>query len=207
MSRWIRGLLLGCALVAIAATAEAATRGGKLIYARYADSLLLDPVFNDANVDIWILTNLYDTLLQPTADGKGVAPGLATAWQVSDDGLTFTLTLRQGIKFADGTPHHGRGREMVARPGAQPEERHLELPPDRSIRSRSRARTRCLQSEAPRSRPGRGPRHLQHGDHAPEALRRRRRAPPTRRRPRPSPSILSAPAPSCSTAGSAAPRW
>jgi len=86
MSRWIRGLLLGCALVAIAATAEAATRGGKLIYARYADSLFLDPVFNDANVDIWVLTNLYDTLLQPTADGKGVSPGLATAYQVSDDG-------------------------------------------------------------------------------------------------------------------------
>ena len=63
----------GLALVGIAATAEAVTRGGTLIYARYADSLLLDPVFNDANVDIWILTNLYDTLLQPTADGKGVA--------------------------------------------------------------------------------------------------------------------------------------
>ena len=104
MSRWIRGLLLGCALVAIAATAEAATRGGKLIYARYADSLWLDPVFNDANVDIWVLTNLYDTLLQPTADGKGVSPGLATAYQVSDDGLTFTLTLRQGTKFSDGSP-------------------------------------------------------------------------------------------------------
>ncbi len=104
MSRWIRGLLLGCALVAIAATAQAATRGGKMIYARYADSLWLDPVFNDANVDIWILTNLYDTLLQPTADGKGVSPGLATAYQVSDDGLTFTLTLRQGTKFSDGSP-------------------------------------------------------------------------------------------------------
>jgi len=104
MSRWIRGLLLGCALVAIAATAQAATRGGKMIYARYADSLFLDPVFNDANVDIWILTNLYDTLLQPTADGKGVSPGLATAYQVSDDGLTFTLTLRQGTKFSDGSP-------------------------------------------------------------------------------------------------------
>ena len=35
-------------------------------------------MLNDANVDIWILTNLYDTLLAPTADGKGVQPGLAT---------------------------------------------------------------------------------------------------------------------------------
>src|SRR6516164_3158183 len=104
MSRWIRGLLLVCTLVAVAATGEAATRGGKMVYARYADSLFLDPVFNDANVDIWILTNLYDTLLQPTADGKGVSPGLATGYEVSDDGLTFTLTLRQGTKFSDGSP-------------------------------------------------------------------------------------------------------
>src|SRR5215475_3911924 len=104
MRKWIRGLLLGCAIVALAGTAEAATRGGKMIYARYADSLFLDPVFNDANVDIWILTNLYDTLLQPSADGKSVEPGLATAWKVSDDGKSVTLTLREGVQFADGTP-------------------------------------------------------------------------------------------------------
>jgi peptide/nickel transport system substrate-binding protein len=61
-------------------------------------------VLNDANVDIWILTNLYDTLLQPTADGKDVQPGLATEYSVSDDGLTFTLKLRQGTKFSDGSP-------------------------------------------------------------------------------------------------------
>jgi len=43
-----------------------------MVYARYADSLFLDPVLNDANVDIWVLTNLYDTLLAPTSDGQGV---------------------------------------------------------------------------------------------------------------------------------------
>src|SRR4029450_2936978 len=96
---------LACALlVGMAGTAEAVTRGGTLIYARYADSLFLDPVFNDANVDIWILTNLYDTLFLPTDDGKDVQPGLATAWQAADDGLSYTITLRQGVKFADGTP-------------------------------------------------------------------------------------------------------
>jgi peptide/nickel transport system substrate-binding protein len=88
----------------MASTAQAVTRGGTLIYARYADSLLLDPVYNDANVDIWILTNLYDTLLQPTADGKGVQPGLASEYQVSDDGLTVTLKMRPDIKFSDGSP-------------------------------------------------------------------------------------------------------
>jgi len=97
-------LLMAALLLGLTSAADAQTRGGKMVYARYADSLFLDPVLNDANVDIWVLTNLYDTLLQPTADGKGVNPGLATAYKVSDDGLTFTLTLRQGTKFSDGSP-------------------------------------------------------------------------------------------------------
>ena len=79
------GLAMGlaAALSGFALPADAATRGGRMTYARYADSLFLDPVLNDANVDIWILSNLYDTLLaaDPTT-GKGVQPGLATAWAV-----------------------------------------------------------------------------------------------------------------------------
>ncbi len=72
-------------------------------YGRYVDSLLLDPVFNDSNADIWILSNLYDTLLLPAADGRGLRPGLASAWQVSPDGMLVTLTLRSGTRFSDGT--------------------------------------------------------------------------------------------------------
>lgn len=83
--------------------AVAAKRGGTLVYGRYADSLLLDPVWNDANVDIWILLNIYDTLLAPTPDGKSVKPNLATSYKVSADGKTMTLTLRQGVKFSDGS--------------------------------------------------------------------------------------------------------
>jgi peptide/nickel transport system substrate-binding protein len=84
--------------------AQALTRGGKMVYARNADSLFLDPVLLERNVDIWVLTNLYDTLLEPSADGKSIEPGLATGYEVSPNGLTFTLKLRQGVKFADGTP-------------------------------------------------------------------------------------------------------
>src|SRR3954465_12164263 len=91
-------------LVGVSSAALGVERGGGLKYGRYADSLFLDPVLNDANVDIWILTNLYDTLLQPSADGKSVGPGLATAWKVSDDGRSVTLTLREGVQFADGSP-------------------------------------------------------------------------------------------------------
>jgi peptide/nickel transport system substrate-binding protein len=91
-------------LVGLSSAALGVERGGVMNYGRYADSLFLDPVLQDANVDIWILSNLYDTLLLPTDDGKGVQPGLATEWKVSDDGLSVTLTLRDGIKFSDGSP-------------------------------------------------------------------------------------------------------
>ncbi|MDB5536916.1 MAG: transporter substrate-binding protein [Devosia sp.] len=92
-----------------------------MTYARYADSLFLDPVLNDANVDIWILSNLYDTLLLPTDDGKGVQPGLATEWKVSEDGLTVTLTLRDGIKFSDGSPITGEDVKFSLERAAVPD--------------------------------------------------------------------------------------
>lgn len=92
-------------ILGVSSQAQAApVRGGKMIFGRYADSLFLDPVLNDANVDIWIMTNLYDTLLQPTADGAGVQPGLATKWALQDGGKKLVLTLREGVKFANGTP-------------------------------------------------------------------------------------------------------
>jgi peptide/nickel transport system substrate-binding protein len=98
-------ILSALLLVLAAGGVEAApVRGGQMIYARAADSLFLDPVLNDANVDIWVLTNLYDTLLEPSDDGRSVTPGLASGYVVSPDGLTMTLSLRPGIKFADGSP-------------------------------------------------------------------------------------------------------
>ena len=93
--RGLFGLAAGFAALSLADTAHAAAkRGGKLIYGRYADSLFLDPVLNDANVDIWVINSVYDTLLLPTADGLGVQEGLASKWAFSDGGKTLTLTVR-----------------------------------------------------------------------------------------------------------------
>jgi peptide/nickel transport system substrate-binding protein len=101
--------LILLALLAVAPTwglssAHAATRGGTLTFARAMDSLYLDPVHTSQNADIWISLNLYDTLIQPTTDGKGIAPGLAESWTVSDDGKAVTLKIRPNLKFADGSP-------------------------------------------------------------------------------------------------------
>jgi peptide/nickel transport system substrate-binding protein len=113
------GLLVGASSAALAVE-----RGGVMTYGRYADSLFLDPVLQDANVDIWILSNLYDTLLLPTDDGKGVQPGLATDWKLADDGLSLTLTPRDGIvlrRVAD----HGGGCAVVAEAAPRRRSRHL----------------------------------------------------------------------------------
>lgn len=103
--KWMIGVAIsGLMAAAMLQPAAAADKGGTLTYGRYADSQFLDPVQADQNVDIWVLTNLYDTLLQPTPDGKGVVFGLASAKSWSDDHRSLTLTLRAGIKFSDGSP-------------------------------------------------------------------------------------------------------
>ncbi len=50
-----------------------------------------------------IAANIFDTLVWLTPDFK-VTPDLATKWEVSPDGLTYTFTLRQDVTFQDGTP-------------------------------------------------------------------------------------------------------
>ncbi len=104
---WVLGLspilALGLAFSG-AECASAAVRGGTLVFGRAIESQYLDPVHTAQNADIWLALNLYDTLLAPAADGKGgVEPGLATGYKVSDDGRTVWLTLRPGLKFADGS--------------------------------------------------------------------------------------------------------
>ena len=104
-----RALLgLGAAFAASAALglpgAAAATRGGKLIFGRYQDAIYLDPAMTQINQEIWLLSNLFDNLVQLGADGKTVQPALATKWDFSPDAKTVTFTLREGLKFADGSP-------------------------------------------------------------------------------------------------------
>ena len=102
--------------------AMAVERGGTLTYGRYADSLFLEPVLNDGNVDIWIVSNLYDTLILPGADGQSLEPGLATDWKVADDGMSVTLTLRSGAQFSDGSPITGDDVKWSLERAANPKE-------------------------------------------------------------------------------------
>src|ERR1700744_704997 len=61
----------------------------------------------------WGLANAMCTTLVRYADKSGSAgtqlvPGTANMPTISNDGLTYTFTLRPGAKFSDGTPIHGQ---------------------------------------------------------------------------------------------------
>mgnify|MGYP003694208467 CR=1 FL=1 len=51
-----------------------------------------------------VLSSVYDTLVRFKEGSFTREPGLATSWKMSPDGLTYTFTLRKGVKFHDGTP-------------------------------------------------------------------------------------------------------
>ncbi len=46
---------------------------------------------------------MFETLLNYGEQDTTLKEGLAVKWDASDDGLTYTLELRQGVKFHDGT--------------------------------------------------------------------------------------------------------
>lgn len=103
--RALLGLTLGLATATYGppARADMPRRGGKMIFGRYQDATYLDPIMAQANADIWLLSNLFDNLVELGSDAKVVLPGLATKWEISPDARTVTFVLREGVKFADGS--------------------------------------------------------------------------------------------------------
>jgi peptide/nickel transport system substrate-binding protein len=67
-----------------------------------ADPPNLDPAVSSAFVDRQVQNQIYDKLVDINSQLK-IVPMLATAWKVSELGTTYTFTLRQNIKFHDGT--------------------------------------------------------------------------------------------------------
>lgn len=69
----------------------------------FANVPVTDPAKGSDEAGSAALANLYDTLVFPTSSGT-LQPDLATSWQVSSDGLTYTFNLRQGVTFHNGDP-------------------------------------------------------------------------------------------------------
>ena len=52
--------------------------------------------------EMWALT--YDYLIGYSMEDMSPEPALATEWETSDDGLTWTFTMRDGVTWSDGEP-------------------------------------------------------------------------------------------------------
>ncbi len=100
--------LLAAAIAAVslsfAAPALAQTPPNVLVIGQIAEPKSLDPHAVTAVNDFRILMNVYDGLTRYKDGTLEVEPALATGWEISEDGKTYTFTLREGVSFHDGTP-------------------------------------------------------------------------------------------------------
>jgi peptide/nickel transport system substrate-binding protein len=76
--------------------------GGTLNVALSSDAPRLDPGFSSSVYDRYVFQSIFDKLADIDSNGD-VVPMLAKKWDVSDDGLTYTFYLQEGVKFHDGT--------------------------------------------------------------------------------------------------------
>ena len=103
MNRSLRALMQALAVgvpLVLAGTASAQTTL-KLI--PQADLKILDPIWSSANITLNHANMIYETLfaLDSKFDAK---PQMLEGYKVSDDALTYTFTLRPGLKWEDGKP-------------------------------------------------------------------------------------------------------
>ena len=109
--RWLAGGATALALAAMAgatAAAEEPKRGGTLIIGLDSEADFLDNQAAGGWVTWRVNKNMFDALFTEdlTTDAEAVPeiiPELVESYDVSDDGLVWTLKLREGVKFHDGT--------------------------------------------------------------------------------------------------------
>ena len=97
-------LALGLALTASVVFAGPAPAQGKVLkFVPEADLRILDPIRTTAYITRNHGYMVYDVLF--AIDEKfQVQPQMVDKWEVSNDKLTYTFTLRDGLKFHDGQP-------------------------------------------------------------------------------------------------------
>jgi len=89
------------------ATASAASTGQAASGNTFTMSLISTgtnkvPAFTTTGEDSEIYGQIYDSLLEINSKTNEIGPGLATSYSVSPDGKTWTLPLRQGVKWQGG---------------------------------------------------------------------------------------------------------
>ena len=90
-------------LFTVASTVAAQAQRADAIIGLQLEPPHLDPTSAAAGaIDQVLYANVFEGLTRFGPDGS-VQPGLAASWTISDDGLSYTFQLRDGVTFHDGT--------------------------------------------------------------------------------------------------------
>src|SRR5262245_12755001 len=97
------GAALLAVLAASLAGAPVASADTTLRAAMHSDLKIIDPVWTTALISTHHGRMIYDTLF--VLDAKlEIKPQMVDSWTVSEDKLTWTFKLREGLEWHDGTP-------------------------------------------------------------------------------------------------------
>ena len=78
-------------------------RSGALVFGSGGQPVSLTPGdITDGN-SIYVQRQIYNYLIGTVPGTTDLQPELVTDWTASEDALTWTFTLREGVKFHDGT--------------------------------------------------------------------------------------------------------
>ena len=93
---------LAAALAAVVGPA-AAQQKAEVVIGLQQEPTVLDPTADaTASIDYIFAHNVFESLVSVTEDGE-IVPDLAKSWTVSEDGLTYTFELHEGVTFHDGS--------------------------------------------------------------------------------------------------------
>ncbi|MCY4019208.1 MAG: ABC transporter substrate-binding protein [Chloroflexi bacterium] len=98
-------LLAAIALVLILIPASSADVEwtGAFVLGSCCEPNSLDPAaMGISQTEGYVINAMYEGLTQYSREGE-IVPRLATSWEISDDALTYTLSIREGVQFHDGS--------------------------------------------------------------------------------------------------------
>lgn len=97
----LRLALLALIVLLFAVPAAAQTSGALRV--GMSEAVVLDPALHTNDSETALNRAIYDYLVEVLPDST-IGTNLATGWTISDDGLTYTFALRDGVSFHDGSP-------------------------------------------------------------------------------------------------------
>jgi len=90
--------------VLVSPTIESVPPGGIMVTSGYADATILNPILAPDAASYSVISNLFLSLLAVDEFSGDVIGMIADTWNSSEDGLTYTFSLRENIFWTDGTP-------------------------------------------------------------------------------------------------------